>query len=575
MVRFNLDNETRLIHMFSICRNIVDLFPMQTWCALRQVSKGLSKALLDPGMEKLLPHQRAHARHLRLLLQTERRGIDTSPLGAGKSYVGCYLAKQLSLVPLILGPNACETNWKQAAAHFGLSNEFYQYSVFQRKKIPFTVPFQPAMDVIDLTIDDVSQEKLETQETKKPIIPLVDTDEPSQLNKEWNGIIQGLEHKQTQLVLSPEWRQALQQPILLILDECHLLKNDCKRTRILTMMVRSLFEFGHPRSAVLLASATPFDRPVHPIRLMRLLNIWESDRLAIQNPQRNRQEYRGFQEILDYAQHINPSRYPLNFTGFIQTKAYKCIMQRIYPKLVSSMYPYGLPFVMDAQNLFYDLSGPELRIVREGVQGLEDGITSMYLPHLQGDELGKITKALQQIERGKIGLFVMCARKILEQTNNKVILFVNFRDTLRQTRAWLADYNPLIISGDTKMADRPGIIAQFQEPNLRFRLLIGNLSILAQGQDLDDQDGRFPRHLIVSPSYFLSRLHQSTGRILRSKTKSQPRTHFIYVKQVPTETNLLSSLALKSKVLQQSVKHRMVLPSQYPSRLISQETEFL
>lgn len=553
----HIDNETCLIHMFVLCHNIVDLFPMDIWHTLSQVSQGIAKAILDPGMEKLLPHQRLHCRNLRFILQKTRRGIDTSPLGAGKSYIATALGKSLGLFPVILAPNATRKNWRDAASHIGVKHQFYQYSVFQRKPPPFTQALGAA--------ERMGPMEIETAEASEGAPDL----------SEWDGVIRGTEHNQTGLALSQEWRHFLQKPILLVLDESQLLKNNSMRTKIVTMMVRSIYELGHPRSCVLLASATPFEQRHHVIRLMRLLNIWESDQLAVTNPHLNRQELRGLQEIIDYANWIMPSKYPVNFTGTLHEKAYKWIMHRIYPNLTSAMPPGGLPFHMDAKNLFYNLSGPQLNIVRNGVNELDQGVTSLYLAHLQGDELGKIARAMLQIEKGKIGLFITCAKKILEQKQTKVVILLNYTETLKQVAKWLAPYHPIIINGETKMGSRPEMIGRFQEPNLNCRVLIGNLGILAQGVDLDDQHGAFPRHMIISPSYFLSRLYQATGRILRSKTKSQPRAHFIYVKQVPTETDLLTSLAMKSNILQQSVKHRLRLPAQYPSVSVSNNLETL
>ena len=583
-----LTNEQNLIHLFGVNSQFIrEYYTTEMWCALRQVSKGLYKILTEPIMYKLLPPQRPHFRELRHRLALYRRGVDTSPMGSGKTYVTSALAKALKLELFVFGPHSTQQTWREATQHFGLPLRFHTYSEFQRKEKPYFIPrpkprptfflqalepmnIVPPMDIVPMEIEereiiDLTEVPVEPeieQGPKKGIVPRCD------------------EQQDLEVLLTPEWLTMLQTPRLLVLDEAHFAKNASVRSKLLIILIRSHLEMGHPQSCLLLLSATPFDKQVNTVRIARTLGILKSPQLAVMNPQTGELQPRGLQELMDYANEINPG--PLPADALIprgrsitsMDRAYAWIIHKIKPKLFLGMSPRSLPFISNTKNLFCPLEGEDLKRVKEGVDQLRKAMQAFYLRLRQGggNDLGSISGGLRLIEFGKIPLFIQNATAILNHNPRaKVIIMLNYTDSLKAIAENLARFAPIVIHGPTKKETRPDLVAQFQRSDTKHRLLIANLSVIAQGLDLDDKEGRFPRYMVISPSYHIISLHQGTGRILRTATKSQPTVRFVYVSQVSSELKLLNSLAKKSKNIQSGLDYDVTFPGDHEHIELEQE----
>jgi len=570
----HLTNEQNLIHLFGVNSQFIrEYYTTEMWCALRQVSKGLYKILTEPIMYKLFPPQRPYFRELRHRLQLYRRGVNISPMGSGKTYVTAALAKALKLDLLVFGPHSTQQTWQEATQHFGLPLRFHTYSEFQRKEKPYftprtaiamdmgRVPMEidiPEREIIDLTEPEIKV----ARQPKKGVVPRCS------------------EQQDLEVILTPAWERLNQNPLLLVLDESHFAKNTSVRSKLLIILIRSLLEMGHPRSSLLLLSATPFDKEVNTVRIARLLGILKAPQLAVMNPQTGELQPRGLQELMDYANEINPG--PLSADAIIPRgrtissleRAYAWIIHKIKPKLFLGMSPRSLPFISNTKNLFCPLEGEDLKRVKEGVEQLRKAMQAFYLRLQQGggNDLGSISGGLRLIELGKIPLFIQNATAILNHNPRaKVIIMLNYTDSLKAIAENLARFTPIVIHGPTKKETRPDLVAQFQRSDTTHRLLIANLSVIAQGLDLDDKEGHFPRYMVISPSYHIISLHQATGRILRGHTKSQPTVRFVYVSQVSSELKLLNSLAKKSKNIQSGLDYQVTFPGDHEHIELEQE----
>jgi superfamily II DNA or RNA helicase len=511
-----------------------------TWCSLRQTSKRIYDALTEAIMKKLLPHQILHFRNQRRILRNYGRMLDTSLMGSGKTYTSCALAKDLNVNLTVFSLPNTLVNWQNACNHFGIKLErltFYPYNEFLRKEKRFF----KKLDVVD-----------ETRHT--------------------------IEEQSTHYQVDENWIDTVQKGTLLILDECHFLKNVSGRSSLAIQLSQALFKHNiRERSYVLCLSATPFDKIEHTVRLARVFNIITKRNLTTTIPGGYSYSirYEGLQELIDYCENNYIGEKPKikNYHGEHQAQriAYEYIIKMLKPMLFCAMPNIQLTFKADTINYFCNLhSITDLKYVENGVALLERAI-KLYETKGEtlsaSEALSNIQQGLTNIEKGKITIFINQAKQSLKlNPNMKVIIMLNYRDTIKHVAEGLKEFNPLVINGKTPMDKRPDMIANFQKPDTKYRVLICNLQILAQGLDLDDKNGNFPRKMFISPSYYVCNLHQATGRVLRSDTKSQPIIRFIYVAEVNKELDLLNRLAKKSQMIQSGLKYKVLLPGDYPQK---------
>jgi subtilisin-like proprotein convertase family protein len=281
--------------------------------------------------------------------------------------------------------------------------------------------------------------------------------------------------------------------------------------------------------------------------------------------------YDGLQELIDYITQINGK--PINIGHYYGTKmsakmACDYILRGIKPKLFYSMKAPVYEFETDAKNMFCHLEDEAaLGTVAAGVDLLRRAVAAFAMGGhgaAAGAALAGVGAGMKTIEAGKVSTFIKEAKtRLLANPRCKVIIMLNYLDSIALIKEGLKEFKPLMVQGSVKQELRPDIVKKFQEHNANHRVLISNLRILCQGVDLDDQHGNYPRTLLISPSYHVIDLHQATGRILRSKTKSLPEVRFIYIAKVAAEMKLLHKLAEKSNVIKSSLNYVVNLPGDY------------
>ena len=165
----------------------------------------------------------------------------------------------------------------------------------------------------------------------------------------------------------------------------------------------------------------------------------------------------------------------------------------------------------------------------------------------------------------------------------KVCIALNYKRTIKNVARQLKKYGLVTIwasDPDTKKAvpvdTRQDYITKFNEPNTDVRVLLGTLSIISQGIDLDDREGSYPRTAFESSSYFFMHCHQFTRRFLRgSYTESSSNVKFVYVNCDVKETSILDALFRQgdicTKTLKKQVEGGIKFPGQYENEI---EEEF-
>jgi hypothetical protein len=203
------------------------------------------------------------------------------------------------------------------------------------------------------------------------------------------------------------------------------------------------------------------------------------------------------------------------------------------PFVSSSMIPENN--VMESEKVtavYRVLSGSDLVLIDSGLSKLSKVVQTMSETGFENLHRRRIAiiEGQRMIETGMIGTMVrVCRARLLENPCLKVVISVNFSDTISDLMSMLAEFSPLEYSGKISRVRREEALKSFQEPSVRCRLLIGNLTCLSTGIDLDDKDGRFPRLCLSRPNYSTITLYQLSHRFNRGlDTRSVARVEFLY-----------------------------------------------
>ena len=251
-----------------------------------------------------------------------------------------------------------------------------------------------------------------------------------------------------------------------------------------------------------------------------------------------------------------------------QTKncMYKLFCEIFCRKMASAMQRPNIPCRVHKRNAYYYVPHDSRELLQKGVVALRSATSfneETGEVHFEQENrmnaFHGITRALQMIETSKISIFVREAKELLGlNPNYKVVICLNYVDTIKDIQRDLSEYNPLVLYGATNEMQRGRVVSQFQEENTRYRVLIGNIECLSTGIDLDDKNGMFPRFVLVSPNYRIITLEQLTYRFLRMDTKSDTDLHFVFGRVMlrngePArdyeELPIINALAKKSNVM--------------------------
>ena len=128
--------------------------------------------------------------------------------------------------------------------------------------------------------------------------------------------------------------------------------------------------------------------------------------------------------------------------------------------------------------------------------------------------LVNILRARQLTEAVKVPDLVTMAEDLKEQ-GNSVVLFVNFRDTVK---ALCSQLKCKPVEGGQSIKERQQIIDDFQDD--KEHVIVVNISAGGTGLSLHDINGKRPRVSLICPSYSAKEFAQTLGRIHRNGAKS-------------------------------------------------------
>ena len=529
----------------------------------------------EPQDLVLLTNQTEHVDRLRTILNKYPFALDLSMLGAGKTYTSSYLAKHGLEKPykhvVVVCPVSVLPKWRTMSETYGISILSLGYQALRSSKHR-----QPKHGLLHRR--DVIQ-----------------------------GVLTTTSFSSTEAYIS-----MVNEGTLLIFDEVQNIKNISSQFLAAQALIHEitrrpgsgLVPFSSPTlfqraigveiekeepcaSRVLLLSGSPIDQKEHATHIFRALGIMVHDRVSQMNIHTHRNEWRGMQEIFDFCEKASPQ------TQYIPSQAlsgepkldpyiYRLFQGVLKPACSSAMHPPPPSTTLRKINAFYDVDTEGAEIISRGLNSLKraarfDGANVNFRGN--GEQMAGVTRAMQVIETGKIQLFARIAREVLASPVAKVVIAVNYSDTIADLKELLQEYKPLLLVGSTTEAGRKTVLDQFQAPSTDSRLMLCNQSVASTGIDLDDKDGGFPRTCLVSPNYSTITSYQLGHRFQRLDTKSDANVHFVFAKRHGEtreasediiELKVLHALSRKSQIMKETTGEcGIVYPGDHPEWLES------
>jgi hypothetical protein len=534
---------------------------------------------------ELYPYQIDHVNRLQGFLQKYHFAIDLSPLGTGKTYsaakiftVGVEEKKYKHLV--VIAPPSVKTKWIEVVETYSVqSTTLLTYGEITGRKFS-----NPKCGYII------------RNDYKVPVL-------------QENGTVRMIDkynYKTTQL-----FETMVEEGVLIVIDEFQQLKNDCAQTEACETLIRSVFQrFNGTMSRVLLMSGSPMDKQEQAVRLYKTLGIMRHDKI-VSGLQRA-----GINEIVDYIHRAFPTgnsrenayiastvanhiRFSYDEAGNLLYRqygyssiryAYMIFLNVIKPCAsstmdLSQMQQYASNVQLRKYNGYFHINETHnIERVNQAVAELQEirnlqarirfrrssgGRNREHTEEETGAAImSQLSRALISIETAKIDTFARLAKSELQKDpNKKVVIGVNYLQTIEDLVEILGEFTPLVINGGKTIACRRTILAKFQAPTTEHRLLIGNISVISTGIDLDDKQGEYPRTCFISPNYHTIHIYQLGHRFLRGiDTRSDTDIYMVYG-QNQIERRIMESLMEKGEVMKnvtiEQSRAGVVFPSNY------------
>ena len=519
----------------------------------------------------LLPSQLEHFSTLNSFLDKMPFALDLSMLGSGKTYTSAHIAIQRGYKHVIvICPVSVIPKWKQMEKTYNID--------------------------IDAIMGYQALRSVKFHQPKHGLLSRRDFKEVYHQPHPWR--IQEfvrVETDKVEFTPTPAYREMVDEGTLLIIDEIQNIKNISNQFHAAEALIKEitlrhgpLIETCHKnftpsfvrlepypditfKSHVLLLSGSPMDKEEHSTHLFRALGIMTEQRTAQYNIQTQLTDATGALEIFDFCRALNPTEYnkipPRKYDETYSHYIYKMFQQVFKPKCSSAMKTPQPGFVLSKRNAYYSIDPEGAEIIARGLSTLR-AVSNFDGEHvnLQANAMSGIARSLQIIETGKIKLFARIASEYLEDESFKIVIAVNYSDTITDLVGLLKHWNPLVFTGSTTEGARALLLEKFQCPSTEHRLLICNQGVISTGIDLDDKHGSFPRVCLVSPNYSTITSYQLGHRFQRMDTKSDAEVHFVFAKrhgvskykcQDIIELRVLDALSKKSKVMKETTSEQV------------------
>lgn len=511
--------------------------------------------------------------------------LNTSPTGAGKTITALYFALKIGIKRIIVICNGSLqiNHWKTHGDKYGFNNIYVMsYDTLRGSR---TVPVNGKQMVS-------------------------------------HGFLykNGEEFEPTEPFIS--W---VEEGLLLICDECHLIKNDCAKTNAVKALsryitIRSMtLPLPKNKSWTFFASMTPFDKLEHVVNFTQVCGIIRSDHLFCKETNRPT----GIMELYQYCRHFEQEKTDVIWGTYdvkaknVSDIAYRLIVE-IFLRLISSFTKNCHRNYLSKQSVYYayfDIEPMGIKMMKKALEMIKTSVfknkkgiyeqfqtdheinknlipnnNEITVSDIQIEELNMMFNAItvgsslserdgvihgmKTTQTVKTYFSLLSFIKTIFSTvrNSKVVVFLNYKEAIDIIMRYLSEFNPLKITGDPDCTDdvRNNIRDKFNEPNLDCRLLIIISQVGSDGIELDDKHGNFPRIGLGFPDFYHSRFFQCPGRLFRRFTKSNSLFFWCLVnsEECPEES-VFKSINEKSKVMEETLQNNQIIPPIYYEKIVN------
>lgn len=382
--------------------------------------------------------------------------------------------------------------------------------------------------------------------------------------------------------VTSEFKKLVNSGIILVLDECQKIKNVSDQTIAVRVLINEILSRPETGSTVLFLSGTPFEEAEHAINFFRTIGFIKSDKLFEINRGTKELIPIGLKELIEKVKPFDDQEVEdlvLGHTPYDHKKVKDLVIsifgQIIVPHFSSSMPSPIIDYTKDVGNGFYNFVGETSEKDAEGllkaISYLQDLVSGTKRQELavKGFLLSEITTTLREIELAKVPLFHRIAVEALAKgEKNKVVFFLNYRESIDRLSSLLVDHKPLVYDGRlTNPRQETEILDAFNKQGRR--LLIASLRKGGLGISLHDTIGDEPRESYISPTYSFIDMHQASNRIYRQGLMSNAFVRVVYGEVGRIESHLLNILNRKTenlkKILRIQAQEGLPFPGEYPA----------
>lgn len=557
---------------------------------------------------QILAHQKAHVSALSTVLERNFFAMDLSPMGTGKTYVATHIcaARKIPHV-VVVAPLSVLPKWNHMAATYGLPLR-HAVSYCSLRSVKCKQPKHGLLRRVDKLVEVTDEATGETTRTER--VEFYATPEWTRMIDE--GVllvvdeIQNVKNVSSQFLSVKELIRAIVRPEsedgeplardpssnpsrILLLSGTPVDKHDqiVNLYRVVGALTQNLGMYNHARHRVeargyrelLTFHERLIDSPAEQYGIREFYRFFNQPTIASQHARAwagrgctaahafygntTATQQIAYSALVTYEAHMS-----MDASRHFRDPLYALFRHVFCKRVASAMPPPRTDCRIWKRNAYYAVPQESRELLMSGVSMLRrttqfDASTGEV--HIAAADRRNtfhgISRALQMIETAKIPMFARIAKETLSNMpHQKVVICVNYTDTIVDLVEELRAFSPLVLQGSTTAVERDRVLRRFQDNSTTHRLLIGNVHCLSTGIDLDDKHGNFPRLALISPNYSIITLHQLCYRFLRTGTCSDSEVHFVFGRVIMPngaiadgyeELAVLNALATKSTVMRE------------------------
>lgn len=500
---------------------------------------------------RIKPWQITWSEALFNMMNKHRIALDTSPLGAGKTYTSINCAKTLGCKHVII---VCPASL--LGTYEDMRCVIPHLSIITYGKLRGKTSSKLRVDV----------------ELKHGLLlrrDIIEEDEP----------------RRTYFTSTPLLKLIAQEGAYLIVDEVQNIKNASDQQNAVKSLI-SAFR-ARDNCYVNLLSGSPFDKIEGAFRMMYTLGLTSVEELVHINS--GRMALTGLSEAIRSSRNlerIETGRSSktdkitaiLPVTKLEATKmAWKLYTEVVAPYITGSCGRPTIEYEHDIANGFYTLSDQQalkylvqLSDIRSSIKKDNNGNMIGY----NFTTLGRCLKSMEECCIPTIATEVSTTLRTVQ--GSQCVIFITYIDNYDLLLSLIdAKYGIEVLNGAVPPNKRSKIIDRFQEG--KSRVIIVGVEVGGAGLSLHDRTGNRPRYSWIVPTYSGISMYQCTGRIYRPGTSSPCRTRYVYCRQYPAN-KILNLIQVKSTTIRESLcegANYVLLPDDYANLCMPENTPFI